>query len=342
MLAGGLTLLTASVSVWGLMERWQPAGTEILANPRFLPGVDGKPLGWSVRPGLGEIAVSDGSVSLRSPSPARTVAITQPIVLAGPRAFRFRADVGYADVTTGERSEPWHAARVVLTGRRPDGSLDTDTTGDLLRRTGSRDLRPYQATVVLDADLVEAVFMVRLDRVSGALTVENPTVVPVSPRPAYQVASTITACLWAVVLPFVVVLFMAGSTSRTAASVVVVVIALGGLLNLLQSDLTMPLFRVVQAVGGNMLTLTGVDRLAHFSGFVLLTMAWRRARSADGWLSTGAILAALAIGSETMQGITGGLGLDDVIDVGINLLGVAVGGLLVLGAGRFSKRNEGA
>ncbi|MFO1067112.1 MAG: hypothetical protein U1E14_01140 [Geminicoccaceae bacterium] len=316
-----VVLVAASLWVWGAMERWLPAGGELLRNP----GLADDAAGWAVRPGRGQIELGEGTATLVSPAPERSVVVSQTIDIGERRAFRLRARVETDAIVQGEHPEAWHAARVMLVGQRPNGRPDFNRPTDLFRATGTWPASERDTVIVLADGAVGATFMARLDRVSGTMRVSALSVSPVVARPAFTAVARLLGALWSLVLVVAAVRFVTGATSRPAAIAVVGIIAAGIALNLLQAELAVPALRLAQEAAGGLLSYDTLDRLLHLAGFALLALAWRRARERRGLLPVAGVLAALAAGSEVMQGIPGGLGGDDVADALVNLAGVALG-----------------
>ena len=87
-----------------------------------------------------------------------------------------------------------------------------------------------------------------------------------------------------------------------------------------------PLHRLAGVVARNPeIDFSQLDRGLHFCGFMLLALALRYARPADRRWTQGLSLLAVGIGSELIQGYVGDLGLDDLIDAGVNATGVIAG-----------------
>jgi hypothetical protein len=289
------------------------------------PGLADGGAGWEVRPGHGQIVLGDGMATLVSRAPERAVVISQAVDIGAQRAFRLQARVEVDGVEQGSSPESWHAARVTLVGQRPNGRLDFNRPTDLFRATGSSTVSDRSGVIELADSAVGASFMVRLDRVSGTMRISNLSLSPVAAKPAYTVLSRLLGVAWVVVLVAAASGFVSGATSRPAAAAVVGIVAGGMAFNLLPSELAIPTVRLAHDAVGGLLSFDATDRLLHGTGFALLAIAWCRARAGDRLTITGVVLVALAVGSEVMQGIPGGLGVDDIADALVNLAGVAIG-----------------
>jgi hypothetical protein len=310
------------------MERWQPAGGQLLRNPELRTSGDGRLLGWSVVGPPDHVRVAGGVLALTAETPG-LVGVDQRIPLPpGRRTFRVEATIATERVEPAANAERWHRALVGLVGQHADGGRSLARPSHLARLSGTHRPRAYVADVQLADGAVAALLRVRLARVTGAMQVSGLRVVPVTPDRAFRAAATGLLAIWSLVAGAAALRLIRGSPRPFAAIGLVATIGAGLALVLLPDEVSAPFYGLLHAPFRGQVALETVDLAVHLAGFALTALLWRLARPEQAFRRYLALLVLAAVGTELAQGFAAGLADDDLWDVAANLSGVALGAVL--------------
>lgn len=321
-LAAAIVLLALGGGVWGTLERWEPEP----GGPLPEAGLD-PPQGWRLQRNGGNVVLSSGELVIRRATTDATTAASRMLDLGfGARAFQVDARIALTDVEAADGAPPWATASVGLMGRGVDGRYDIDRQIYLLSTRGSAAPRDYSARFELAGDAVRALLFARLRQVRGTLEMTALRVTPLRERLGYVLASGLLGAGWTLFLACAGARLVATAATLWAGLATLALTAAGLAAGLWPHATMSPLHRLAGVVTRDPeIDFSQLDRGLHFCGFMLLALALRYARPADRRWTQGLSLLAVGIGSELIQGYVGDLGLDDLIDAGVNATGVIAG-----------------
>ena len=192
-LALALVVLTVVTFGWG--ERFRDSGPELIPA-----GIDS--LQWRLR-GEGSQLRADGILTMRAPD--STAMPAADYLLPRPPAVdhvRLSARVSYRDVARSPR--PQANARIILAQRTADGRSLWHLPHHLLNEAGTRDWHRLEEVFRLDPQTRQLYLSVRLQQVSGKLSLRDVSLRPVVEAPLAMPARILLLLAWAVYLAWVI------------------------------------------------------------------------------------------------------------------------------------------
>lgn len=322
---------TFSIYVYGSLNRYQVFEGEYVRNAVFeTPGGDWGfdladvqyPTHWQGLRGGGDIRYDNGTIIIENANPKRRVALFQIIDLDGQYQFELSAKVSTTAVVKGPK--PWHGARLDFSGLLQEGpragERDHSRFHALFDGAGTLVEREVKGFFDIDPNLTTAQLTMQVSQATGRFTLSDISLKPAAFDPFFLTMDKIARSIWFGFVAIIGVILWRGAAHRPAALGAIALAGLGAALVLI------PGFRdwlgeTFPLGGGSEWT----SRAMHFIVFATLTFLVSLARRRERPRQLLPLLLAMALGSEALQIVSGGLGLDDLIDLCINTAGVIVG-----------------
>jgi hypothetical protein len=302
---------------WVVTERWQPLGEPLLAIDHFEDGL----AGWRVRSDEGSATVEDGALVLRKTTPEGLLAVDRVVPLpADQRRLRLEVVAESQDVVPGSRS--WYTATVVFAGVSAEGRRDQSVPHRLVSLAGSNPPTTYAYTFHLSSQAVSGYLSIRIQRATGELRITALKLQPVETEPSFADLQIVSLVAWGLFLLAAAARFLQAAPHPGPAAAMLVVLGFGVVFDLFPASLTTPMMSALDSeLVGAPSVADPVSRLMHFAGFAAVGFLLRFSRRRDPVLLQIGVMLMLAIGSELIQVVGGDLGLDDVVDAAVNVLG---------------------
>ncbi|MBL6952968.1 MAG: hypothetical protein ISR50_10055 [Alphaproteobacteria bacterium] len=349
-----LALVTATLVLFGLVERYQVRQPQLLQNGDFSNGLSG----WQKKfDRADQLQLDQGILRIRSVQAGQSPGIRQIIERdPGMDHVRLSAWVRHTGVAPGLRI--WNTARLLLAQRNSHGDRLWELPHMVNQGRGDSPWRRVSAVFWLPAQVNSVEIIAELSQVAGQMQVRDLSLEVVQEFTAFTMARYGLVAVWLLALPWLILpLYRPGPARRRRLAVVLLgAIILAGVLlpqtaktqvhrlarDVLQSDWVASI-KAMQAkpkvtarpaakapastTDGSVRIVLGwlaAQKLGHVGFFALLaltvTLTWRR----QPWQRLCLYLSTFAVAAETLQLLS----LDrnaTPMDAGLNLLGTAAG-----------------
>lgn len=323
-----LVALAVSAMTYGTLTRYQVFEGEYLHNTAFAqPGAawgfdmagPQDPTGWTSIQRGGQVRFEPGKVIIENADPKRRVALIQMVELNGQHQFELTVKVRTEAVVTGPK--PWHSARVDFAGLIAEGQRDHNRFHALYDGRGNDQEHEIKGFFDLDPERSEAQLTLQLSQSTGRFTVSGLSLKPAAYDPYFLTMDRISRGLWLAFIATVAMIFWRGAAHKPAAAGAIALVGFGAALVLLPSSFREALVEQFALGGGSEWT----SRAVHFFAFAAISFLVALARRRERPRIIVPPLLLMAAGAELLQIVSGGLGLDDAMDLATNVGGVIIG-----------------
>ncbi len=360
-----LALVAATLSLFGLFERYQAGQPQMLQNGDFSDGLSG----WRVTGDPDQMRLDQGIVRLHAERAGHSPGIRQ-IVERHPGMDKVRLSgwIRHSGVASG--LQIWNAARLLLVQRNSHGDPLWALPHTVHLSRGDSPWRKVSKVFWLPGQVGSVEVIAVLNRVIGEMQVRGLTLETVQERPAFTLARHGLVAAWLLALPWLIwPLYKSGPKRlRRLGVVFLAAIILAGVLmpnsvksrlhsladDVRQTDWVASIKTMqirpkaatptaskasASAAGDKIPSLViwvAAQKLGHVGFFTLMaltvTLAWRH----PSWQRLCLYLSTFAVAAETLQLLSVDRNAAPM-DAGLNLLGTAAGLSLGLAAIRLAK-----
>ncbi|MDP6691076.1 MAG: VanZ family protein [Alphaproteobacteria bacterium] len=347
-----LALASATLALFGLMDRYVVQRGQILKNGDFSAGFDN----WQARgDGEGKLSLEDGVIRLYAEKSTDAPDVRQTARRRlGDNYMRLSAWVRHKDVSRGPHS--WNALRIVLAQQNASGTSLWERPHGVFIAWGDGSWRRVKQVFWLASDITAVQVIVALYNVTGEAEVRDLSLDVVAESTTFNILRQVLSAFWLLALPWLAWPLL--QWQRLAVLTIAFVILFGTLApHLVKKDVQ----HFIQELRSPFLTSASVDlaaesasaplpgkstipiseiwsalqKMGHLGLFALLAltvaMTWRE----QSWRRLALYLIVFAITAEILQLLS----LDRSarpVDAGLNLLGTAAG--LALGSYLLHRR----
>lgn len=329
-------LLLAATSALSLVviPRFEVLEAAAIADPSFatLSAPDGQSVWLPV--GGGRIEPVPNGVRIVNDDHGTVAGLDQVIKMPPDvRAYRVAATITLEDVEAG--TETSQMPRVLVQAVPPGGSYYLHGEQQLIDQTGDSGPQRQSAIFWVDPAHGEARLLVRLQRATGAMTIQDLQVEALAKGPERIWLRRVLILVWLGVAAGIAFLLWRQSEDRLAAALVLAGMALMGGVMILPDDLRQPLHNLLHDLAGDA-RLAIVKPLLHLMGFATLALLSRlampnlpRALFVLAWLAAASVLELAELWFRLFDP-------GDFVDMAVNATGAMVG--LALAGRRLSAR----
>ncbi|MCP3892829.1 MAG: VanZ family protein [Desulfobulbaceae bacterium] len=269
-----ITLIT-SFSV----ERYEKVGRQLLRNNDFTHGFDE----WKVHsPGVGEITIKPGGITLHSKDATLSQQVSQRLLGLTPGSkLLLQATIGTKDIIEGVKS--WNRGRVVLI-QYVDNKAQYNIPHALAALGGMNRLNRYSSVFLVAPFTTEVKVAVQMSRCAGALEVGDLALHIVTERAIYVWAKRFLLMGWG---GFIILLLVSFLKRRGALSfkimligMVTVIVAgtsVSGKTKNVGKEMVLEVIHYLESLMGVTFLpeLFDITKVAHFGLFALLVLGMR-------------------------------------------------------------------
>lgn len=363
-------LSVATLVLFGLLDRYNVRGPELLVNPAGQHGFGG----WVATPGTGSVETDGEVVRLANPDPDGSVALSQLIpAIRAPSYVRVALEYRLRDVSTG--LAPWERLRVIMVQRNAEGVPRWELPHTVVLDRGDAEWQQAERIFWISRRTHGMEFRIQLNKASGLVEVRDLTVRTMQEKDGFGTLRYILFMSWLVAWVWVVVPILSQRRYKWRA-VLAMLVGLGILGGSLTPHTARQILRekigfdsgwvesrqahkeqqqqaqeevkpqpppppaaAVVSAGNPSLIWYAVQKSGHFTLFVLLSVAVFWARPRTPVLPIVACLLSYAMIAELLQ-LFAEERTPQVSDAGLNVAGVLLGVLVVL-AWRALRRRVG-
>ncbi len=290
-----LILIAATLSAFFLLERYQPVGAVLLADPPFSEGFDG----WKQQGSVTFDPSEPGAVTLLNDNPESRTFLKRTIELPPwPVSAFLEATVSTVGVVAGEKI--WQRARIYLAQLDEAGETDWTKPHNLFRLRGTKSTRTISQVFPMPASISQASLALELNNAAGRMVVSDLKLYPVEEQQLFRQVSTVLMAGWGVLVVIAAIMIFGNIPST------MIRLALGSVVGLFLVGLFMPIsihdalidaFRVPSGGEGGI----ELDVVGHGAFFAIMAFLVRLGRPADAiWLHLGCWVL-VAVASEVLQ-----------------------------------------
>ncbi len=293
LIAATLILTAVTLAAFFLLERYQPAGDQLLAEEPFSTGFPG----WTKK---GDVTFDDpGKVTLTNDDPEGRSFIKRTIDLPDGYTLAFlTATVSTESVAAGD--DLWQRARIYFAQLDQDGKPDWTQPHNLFRLRGTKSVRTVSQVFPIPSSINQAVLSLEMNNATGQMTISDLKLYPVEEKPDFRRIAIFLMVAWAILCLFAAIAVFKSIPSSKVR------LALGGMLGIFAFGLFMPapvrdaLIAALHIPSGGEEGIEP-DMIGHGIVFAIMAFLVRIGRPEDPiWLHLGC-WTLIAIASETLQ-----------------------------------------
>ncbi|MGI9494007.1 MAG: hypothetical protein ACR2QF_16560 [Geminicoccaceae bacterium] len=291
-----LLLVLVTLSVFFLLERYQPAGDSLLAEEPFSVGFPG----WTKKGDVTLDPDEPGKVILGNDDPENRSFLKRTVDLPSGYTLAFlKATVSTEKVVAGD--DLWQRARIYFVQLDEEGKADWHQPHNLFRLRGTKSTRTISQVFPVPPSVNQALFSLEVNNATGQMTISDLELYPVEELPIFRKIAITLMVAWAILGVFAATAIfrnIPSSNVRLAFGVMLGVLAFGLFMPVPVRDALIATLHLPTSGEGGVIEL---DVIGHGIVFAIMAFLVRIGRPHDPiWLHLGC-WALIAVASETLQ-----------------------------------------
>lgn len=295
LIAATLIMVATTLAAFFLLERYQPVGDTLLADPPFSLGL----VGWDQRGNAHFDPRRPAWVTLGSDDPESRTSLKRTINLPPGLTLAFlEATVSTERVVAGD--DLWQRARVYLVQLDEAGKPNWNEPHHLFRLSGTEPKQTISQVFPIPDKVDRAQLSLEMNNVTGRMTISDLRLYPVEELPGFRQIATGLMAAWAVLLFFAAIAIFKNIPSTKVR------LALGAMVGIFAVGLFMPAPLRDALIDGLNIPSGGEggiepDLIGHGIVFAIMAFLVRVGRPTDPIGLHLGCWALIAVASETLQ-----------------------------------------